>query len=168
MQAIKPIPGLGLNFCTWSPHPVCGRFIQSLEYFYIFWVSCYQLKSRFFFQNNLISAFSWNIRLGDTGPTFLHGTVIGNAKGAFCCGFLFNFLFIFEWKREPEWGKGQRERETQKPKRAPGSWAIRTKPDAGLKPTNREIMTLSQSGRSTNWATQAPHVFYFVLFFNRK
>ena len=38
-------------------------------------------------------------------------------------------------------GEGQRERETQNPKRAPGSELFRTEPDAGLKLTDREIMT---------------------------
>ena len=35
-------------------------------------------------------------------------------------------------------------------------WAISTEPDAGLKPTDREIMTWAEVGRLTNWATQAP------------
>ena len=40
-------------------------------------------------------------------------------------------------------GQGQRERETQNPKQAPGSelQAVSIEPDAGLEPTNREIMT---------------------------
>ena len=39
-------------------------------------------------------------------------------------------------------GEGQREKETQNLKQAPGSeQAVSTEPDAGLEPTNREIMT---------------------------
>ena len=39
-------------------------------------------------------------------------------------------------------GEGQKERETQNLKQAPGSeLAVSTEPDAGLEPTNREIMT---------------------------
>ena len=39
-------------------------------------------------------------------------------------------------------GKGQRERETQNLKQAPGSkLSVSTEPDAGLEPTDREIMT---------------------------
>ena len=39
-------------------------------------------------------------------------------------------------------GEGQREKETQNPKEAPGSeQAVSTEPDVGLKPINREIMT---------------------------
>ena len=40
-------------------------------------------------------------------------------------------------------GKGQREKETQNPKQAPGSrlQAVSTEPDTGLKLTNHEIMT---------------------------
>ena len=36
-------------------------------------------------------------------------------------------------------GEGQRERETQNPKQAPGS--VSTGPDMGLEPTDLEIMT---------------------------
>ena len=34
--------------------------------------------------------------------------------------------------------------------------AVSTEPDAGLEPTNREIMTWAEVGCSTHWATQAP------------
>ena len=41
-----------------------------------------------------------------------------------------------------EQGRGRREKETQNPKQAPGSeQEVSTEPDAGLKPTNCEIMT---------------------------
>ena len=36
-------------------------------------------------------------------------------------------------------------------------WAISPEPNAGLELTDREIMTWAEVGRSTNWATQAPH-----------
>ena len=42
-------------------------------------------------------------------------------------------------------------------------WAISTEPDAGLKLTDREIMTWAEVGRLTDQATQAPrnvHHFY--------
>ena len=38
-------------------------------------------------------------------------------------------------------GEGQRERETQNPKQAPGSELSATEPDAGLEPTNHKIVT---------------------------
>ena len=38
-------------------------------------------------------------------------------------------------------GEGQRERETQNPKQAPGSELSAQSPDAGLELTDREIMT---------------------------
>ena len=38
-------------------------------------------------------------------------------------------------------GEGQRERETQNPKQAPGSEQVSTEPDAGLELKDREIMT---------------------------
>ena len=34
--------------------------------------------------------------------------------------------------------------------------AVSTEPDTGLEPTDREIMTWAEVGRSTNWATQGP------------
>ena len=53
--------------------------------------------------------------------------------------FLF-FKFIFERDRACA-GEGQGERETQNPKQAPRLRAVGTEPDAGLEPTNREIVT---------------------------
>ena len=35
-------------------------------------------------------------------------------------------------------------------------WAVSTEPDAGLKLTDREIMTWAEVGCLTDWATQAP------------
>ena len=67
-------------------------------------------------------------------------------------------MFISE--TETAWvGEGQRERETES---EAGSqlWAVSTEPDAGLKPTNLEIVTWAEVGRSTDWATQAP-CYYF-------
>ena len=43
-----------------------------------------------------------------------------------------------------EWGEGQRERETQDPKQAPGS-----EPDTGLELKNHEIMTWAEVRRLT-------------------
>ena len=34
--------------------------------------------------------------------------------------------------------------------------AVSTEPDVGLEPTDREIVTGAEVGRSTDWATQAP------------
>ena len=39
--------------------------------------------------------------------------------------------------------------------------AVGIEPDAGLEPTNGEIMTWAKVGRSTDWATQAPRSFHF-------
>ena len=36
-------------------------------------------------------------------------------------------------------------------------WAVSTEPDMGLELTSCEIMTWAEVGRSTDWATQAPH-----------
>ena len=44
--------------------------------------------------------------------------------------------------RQSTSGEGQREKETQNPKQAPGSeQEFSTEPDTGLEPTDREIMT---------------------------
>ena len=65
-------------------------------------------------------------------------------------------------------GRG-REGGRQNPKQAPGS-ELSAEPDAGLKLTNRKIMTQAKVGRLTDWATQAsPYVltsnpFYYCLF----
>ena len=38
-------------------------------------------------------------------------------------------------------------------------WAVSTEPDAGLQPTNREIVTWAKVRRLTYWATQVPFNF---------
>ena len=35
-------------------------------------------------------------------------------------------------------------------------WAVSTEPDAGLEPTDSEIVTWAEVGRLIDWATQAP------------
>ena len=49
-------------------------------------------------------------------------------------------------------GEGQRQRETQNLKQAPGSelQAVSTEPDAGLEPTKHGIMTWAEVGRLTD------------------
>ena len=72
-------------------------------------------------------------------------------------------MFIYFWERERETeceqGRG-RERETQKPEAGSRLRAVSTEPDAGLKPTNCEIITWAEVGRLTDWATQAPQDAY--------
>ena len=50
------------------------------------------------------------------------------------------YLFLRERDRAQA-GKGQRQEETQNPKQAPGSRAVRAEPDAGFEPTNRRLVT---------------------------
>ena len=52
-------------------------------------------------------------------------------------------------------GEGQREGDTES---EIGSklWAVSTEPNAGLEPTDREIVTWAEVGRLTDRATQAP------------
>ena len=47
-------------------------------------------------------------------------------------------------------GEGQRERDTQNLKQAPGSEAVSTEPDMGLKLRNSEIMTQTEVTCLTN------------------
>ena len=68
------------------------------------------------------------------------------------------FLLIFEMERDRAWtGEGQREGDTES-ETSSRLWAVSTEPDAGLELTDREIMTWAEVGRSTDQATQAPHV----------
>ena len=65
-------------------------------------------------------------------------------------------LFLRESERQSMSGGGaEREGDTES---EAGSrlWAVSTEPDAGLEPTNCEIMTWVEVGRSTDWATQVP------------
>ena len=59
-------------------------------------------------------------------------------------------------------GEGQRERETQNPKQAPGS-ELSAEPDTGLELTDREIMTWAEVGLLTDWATQAPLMSFNIV-----
>ena len=73
------------------------------------------------------------------------------------CFVFFSLTFIHFWKRETEhkWGRAEREGVTES-KAYSRLRAVGIEPDAGLEPTNHEIMTWAQGGRLTNWATQAP------------
>ena len=67
-------------------------------------------------------------------------------------------MFIHFWDRERQsmnGGGAEREGDTES---EAGSrlWAISPEPDAGLEPTNHEIVTWADVGRSTDWATQVP------------
>ena len=67
-------------------------------------------------------------------------------------------MFIYFWRRERQsvnGGGAEREGDTES-EAGSGLWAVRTEPDAGLEPTNCEIMTWAEVGRSTDWATQVP------------
>ena len=60
-------------------------------------------------------------------------------------------MFIFE-RREHEWGRG-RERDTHTHTESEAGsrlLAVGTEPDAGLEPTDREIMTRAEVGRLTD------------------
>ena len=74
--------------------------------------------------------------------------------------FFFQRLFIFGTERDRAWtGEGQRERETES---ETGSrlWAISPEPDTGLELMDHEIMTWAEVSGLTDWATQAPQIFF--------
>ena len=64
--------------------------------------------------------------------------------------FFFLILFSLFLRDTVRVGAGQRETETQTRKQAPKLRAVGTEPDAGPKPTDREIMTRAEVGRSTD------------------
>ena len=68
-------------------------------------------------------------------------------------------MFTYFWERQRQNVSGlgaEREGDTEA---EAGSrlWAVSTEPDMGLELTSCEIMTWAEVGRSTDWATQAPH-----------
>ena len=72
--------------------------------------------------------------------------------------FFFNVFYFIFWDTERQsmnGGGAEREEDTES---ETGSrlWAISPEPDAGLKLTDREIVTWAEVGRLTDWATQAP------------
>ena len=82
--------------------------------------------------------------------------------------FLFLFIYLFLRERACAYvctqvGEGQGERETQNPKKAPGSELSAQSPTRGLNPRTREIMTLSGS-RKLNRLSQ-PLVLDFLKIF---
>ena len=70
-------------------------------------------------------------------------------------------MFIFE-QRGTEREQGRREKEGDTESEI-GSrlWAVSTEFDTGLEPVDRDIMTWAKVRRSTDWATQAPHMLYW-------
>ena len=69
---------------------------------------------------------------------------------------MFIYLFVFEGEKDRVWrGGAERQEDTES---EPGSrlGAISTKPNVGLRATNHEIMTWSEVGCFTDWATQVP------------
>ena len=79
----------------------------------------------------------------------------------------FIFLNICSFLRESEHKQGGGERDTHiHTESEAGSRlsAVSTEPDAGLKPTNREIMAWAKVRRSPDKATQFPHLGHFISF----
>ena len=93
---------------------------------------------------------------------------ISKCEGIISEHFIFFFyVFIYFCDRERQsMSRGGAEREGDTESKA-GSrlWAVSTEPDAGLEPTDCEIMTWAKVGCSTDWATQAPPLKCFLKFF---
>ena len=62
-------------------------------------------------------------------------------------------MFIYLWEIETEREQGVAEREGDTESEADSRlWATSPETNAGLEPTNHEIMTLAEVGRLTDWA----------------
>ena len=74
-------------------------------------------------------------------------------------------MFIYFWQREQERACARRrrgrEREMENPKQTL-YWQQRA--EAGLEPTNHDIMTWAEDRCLTDWAIQVPLWFYFLMF----
>ena len=69
----------------------------------------------------------------------------------------FNIYLPWETEQDRAWaGEGQIERGDTESDAGSRLWAVSSEPDAGLRPTDREIMTWAEVGRLTHWATEAP------------
>ena len=65
-------------------------------------------------------------------------------------------FIILERQTEHEQGRGREREGDTEAEAGCRLWAVGTEPDAGLEPTNREIMTWAEVGPLIDWATQAP------------
>ena len=93
-----------------------------------------------------------------------------SGKRSYLFFFLVNFfnVYLFLRKKETErqsisGGGAEREGDTESVAHS-RLWAISTQPDAGLEPTNHEIMTWAKVGQLPNWATQVTQEVTFSEF----
>ena len=79
-------------------------------------------------------------------------------------------MFIYFWEREREresMSRGGAEREGDTESKADSRlWAVSTKFNMRLEPTNHEIMTWAEVRCLTYWATQAPHRIILLININ--
>ena len=105
-------------------------------------------------QLSLWNSFQIRIQKNLCQPQLFNGTGFRIAIWGFL--FFFNFFNVYSFLRDREWmGEGQRERETQNMKQAPGSEMSAQSPTWGSN-SQTEIMTWAEVGCLTSWATQAP------------
>ena len=80
--------------------------------------------------------------------------------------YFFNLVFIyFVWERESANREGEEREGDTESETDSRLWAVSKALDAGLKPTNHEIVTSVEFGRLTYQATQAPHFIFSFSFF---
>ena len=76
----------------------------------------------------------------------------------------FIFLNVYFLRESVSGGGVGREGDTES-KAGSRLRAVSTETNAGLEPTNREIMTRAKVRRLTDWATQAPHSKLYFCYF---
>ena len=75
-------------------------------------------------------------------------------------------MFIyFVWERESANREGEEREGDTESETDSRLWAVSKALDAGLKPTNHEIVTSVEFGRLTYQATEAPHFIFSFSFF---
>ena len=65
-------------------------------------------------------------------------------------------MFIYFRDRETEHQRGRGTEPETESEASSRLWAVSTEPDAGLKLTDREIVTWAEVGHPTDWATRVP------------
>ena len=76
--------------------------------------------------------------------------------------FLIFFIIIFKRERL---GEGRHREQDTEPEAGSRIWAVNPEPDAGLEPTDLEIMTWTEVRCLTNWGTQVPWIYAFKTSF---
>ena len=145
----------------------------SKSFMLVFW------RTSFFFPRFLLLDFCSVLQCGQKKKHYKH---YGNLSSVFllvvqifplifiCLYFIFfyffNLVFIyFVWERESANREGEEREGDTESETDSRLWAVSKALDAGLKPTNHEIVTSVEFGRLTYQATEAPHFIFSFSFF---